>query len=155
MFKLSKPLLAGTAAALFALAAQAHDYQAGSIAIGHPYARSTVPAQVNGGAFLSLKNEGSSDDKLIGVSGDVAGSVELHEMAMEGNVMKMRQVDGVALPAGKTVMLAPGGYHVMLLGLKAPLKQGDSFPLKLTFEKAGTTTVTVDVEGAAADHSKH
>jgi copper(I)-binding protein len=71
-------------------------------------------------------------------------------MAMEGNVMKMRQIDRLALPAGKTVQLSPGGYHLMLLGLKAPLKAGDSFPLTLKFEKAGEVTVKVRVEAAGA-----
>lgn len=148
-----KHLLAGVALAAAGLVAQAHEFKLGAITIGHPYARSTAPGQPNGGAFLSLANQGG-DDKLVAASADVAANVEVHQMAMDGNVMRMRQVDAVPLPAGKTVLLAPGGYHVMLLGLKAPLKEGDKFPLKLSFEKAGEVTVTVNVEGPAADHSK-
>jgi copper(I)-binding protein len=148
-----KHLFAGAVIAAGSLVAQAHEFKLGSITIGHPYARSTAAGQPNGGAFLSLANQGG-DDKLVAVSADVAASVELHSMSMEGDVMKMRQIDALALPAGKTVLLSPGGYHVMMLGLKAPLKQGDKFPLQLTFEKAGAVTVTVNVEGPGADHSK-
>jgi copper(I)-binding protein len=79
--------------------------------------------------------------------------VELHEMKMEGNVMRKREVSAVELPAGKAVELKPGGLHIMLMGLKAPLKEGDKFPLRLKFEKAGEVTVTVNVEAAGADHS--
>ena len=99
---------------------------------------------------------GGANDKLLSVSAEVSNSVEIHEMKMEGDVMKMRQVDGIDLPASKTVELKPGGYHVMFIGLKAPLKVGDKFPVKLKFEKAGVVTVDVNVEAPGADHSmKH
>jgi copper(I)-binding protein len=132
------------------LGAQAHEYKLGAIAIGHPYARATVPGQPAGGGYLKLDNKGG-DDRLLSVSADVAGSVELHTMSMEGDVMRMRQVDAINLPAGKTVELKPGGFHIMFMGLKAPLKAGDSFPLKLKFEKAGEVTVDVKIEAAGQD----
>ncbi|HEX6959043.1 MAG TPA: DUF1775 domain-containing protein [Ferrovibrio sp.] len=115
----------------------------GDIGIVAPFARAT-PAKV-GGAFMQLTNSGKTDDKLIRAAAPVAENVEIHEHAMEGGAMRMRPVDGVPIPAGGTALLQPGGYHVMMIGLKHPLKQGDHFPLTLTFEKAGTVTVDVPV----------
>ena len=151
-------VLAAALLSFAAGAASAHDYKAGAIAIGHPYARATAAGQPTGGGFLKLAN-GGADDKLLSATAGVSASVELHEMKMEGDVMRMRQVDGIALPAGKSVELRPGGFHIMFVGLKAPLKAGDKFPMKLKFEKAGEVEVTVNVEapGAAAamDGMKH
>lgn len=150
-----KNLLTGTAIALAAFATHAHEFKAGAITIGHPYARATAAGQPTGGGFMKLIN-GGANDKLLSVSAEVSKTVELHEMKMEGDVMRMRQVDGIELQAGKTVELKPGGYHVMFIGLKAPLKAGDKFPVKLKFEKAGDVTVEVKVEAPGADHSmKH
>ena len=136
--------------------ANAHEFKLGDIKIGHPYARATVAGQP-GGAFLKLDNAGP-DDRLLSAQTELASRTELHSMAMEGDVMRMRQVDGVPLPAGKTVELKPGGFHLMFVGLKSPLKDGDKFPMTLKFEKAGEVEVTVNVEapkaGAAAEH-KH
>ena len=139
-----------------AATAWAHDFSVGQIKIAHPYARATLAGQSTGGGYLKLDNAGA-DDKLLSASAEVSGSVELHSMSMEGDVMRMRQVDGVALPAGKTVELKPGGLHIMFVGLKTPLKAGDSFPMKLKFQKAGEVTVTVNVEasGAAAAAMPH
>jgi len=150
-----KNLLQAAALVLATFAAQAHDFKAGAITIGHPYARATAAGQPTGGGFMKFVNAGGND-KLLSVSAEVSKTVELHEMKMEGDVMRMRQVDGIELQAGKTVELKPGGYHVMFVGLKAPLKAGDKFPLKLKFEKAGDVTVEVNVEVPGADHSmKH
>ena len=140
---------------LASLAAQAHEFKLGAITIGHPYARATAAGQPTGGGFMKLVNGGGAD-RLLSASAEVAKLVEIHEMKMEGDVMKMRQVDAIELQAGKTVELKPGGYHVMFIGLKAPLKVGDSFPVKLKFEKAGEVTVEVKVEAPGADHGmKH
>lgn len=128
----------------------AHGYKLGAIDIGHPWARPTAPGQPNGGGYLKLTNGGAAD-KLVSARSDVAASVELHSMGMDGNVMRMRQVDAIELPAGQVVELKPGGLHIMFNGLKAPLKEGDSFPVKLTFEKAGEVTVDVKV-GAPGPH---
>ena len=132
------------------LLVHAHEFKLGDITIGHPYARTTAAGQASGGGYLKLENKGA-DDKLLSASADVAASVELHSMRMEGDVMRMRQVDGIALPKGKTVELKPGGFHIMFMGLKAPLKSGDKFPLKLKFEKAGEVTVTVNVEAGGGE----
>lgn len=138
-------VLAAAVALLAPLSALAHSYKLGTIDIGHPWARPTTPGQPNGGGYLKLANGGAATDKLLSASSDVAASVELHSMSMEGDVMRMRQVDGIELPAGQTVELKPGGLHIMFNGLKAPLKEGDSFPVKLKFEKAGEVVVDVKV----------
>ena len=144
-----KHLVCGAALALAILTASAHEFRAGAIAIGHPHARATVAGQSIGGGFLKLDNKGG-DDRLMSASATVSSSVEIHEMKMEGDVMRMRQVDGIALPAGKTVELKPGGYHIMFIGLKVPLKAGVKFPMKLRFERAGEVEVMVNVEAPAA-----
>ena len=146
-----KFLLAGTALIAASTAAHAHSFKLGNIDIGHPYARVTVAGQPIGGGFLTLTNRGG-DDKLLSATAGVSASVEMHSMNMDGDVMRMRQVDAIPLPAGKAVELKPGGYHLMFIGLKAPLKAGEKFPLKLKFEKAGEVEVIVNVEapGAAA-----
>jgi copper(I)-binding protein len=135
--------------------AHAHEYDLGSLHIGHPYARATVPGQPGGGAFLSIENKGKEADKLIGVSSSVAKSTEIHTMAMDGNVMKMREVGEIDLPPASTVDMKPGhGYHVMLIGLNQPLKAGDKFPLTLTFQKSGKIEVSVvvtDLSGKSAE----
>jgi copper(I)-binding protein len=143
------------ALSLAALAAQAHSFKVGELKIGHPYARATVAGQPTGGGYLVLENHGPAADRLVSASAEVSARVELHSMSMEGDVMRMRQVESVELPAGKAVELKPGGLHIMFIGLKAPLKEGDKFPLKLKFEKSGEVTVTVNVEGAGASHDRH
>ena len=142
--------LATLALGLCAALAQAHSFKLGAIDIGHPYARATVAGQPAGGGYLTLQNAGA-DDRLLSASADVAKSVELHSMSMEGDVMKMRQVEAIDLPKGKLVELKPGGLHIMFIGLKAPLKAGDSFPMTLKFEKAGEVTVEMKVEAPGQD----
>ncbi len=137
--------LAGTALACLAFAATAHSFKLGDIDIEHPYARPTRVGQQVGAGYLALTNKGAPD-RLLSVSSAVAASVEMHSMAMEGDVMRMRQVEAIALPTGAAVALQPGAQHLMLFGLKAPLKAGDRFPMTLKFEKAGEVVVTVHVE---------
>ena len=150
----AKHLACGTVLVLAALSVSARDFKVGAIAIGHPHARATAAGQPTGGGFLKLDNQGG-DDRLMSASATVSRAVEIHEMKMEGDVMRMRQVDGIALPAGKTVALQPGGYHIMFVGLKEPLKAGARFPMKLRFEKAGEVEVMVDVEAPAAAATTH
>lgn len=150
-----KHLISATALALVTLAATANEFKAGPITVDHPYARATAAGQPTGGGFMKLVNGGTAD-RLVSVSAAVSKSVELHMMKMEGDVMQMRQVDAIELQAGKTVELKPGGYHVMFIGLKAPLKAGDTFAMKLKFEKAGEVTVDVKVEAPGGmDGMKH
>lgn len=130
--------------------AQAHEFQIREIHIGHPYARSTLAVQTTGGAYFSLDNRGKTDDRLIKVESGIARSVEMHSMDMQGEIMKMREVDAIELKAGASVPMKPaGGYHIMLVGLTHPLKAGEQFPMTLTFAKAGKVEVMVQVE---ADH---
>ncbi len=136
---------AAAALALAPAAVRAHGATVGEIAIGHPWARSTVPGQTTGAGYLKLDNRGGAD-RLLGARTERAERVELHEMWMEADVMRMRQRDAIDVPAGGRVELKPGGAHLMLVGLKAPLAVGEKFPLTLTFEKAGPVEVTVNVQ---------
>jgi periplasmic copper chaperone A len=136
--------------------------QPATVEIAEPWVRATVGGQNATGAFMSLKS--SAAQRLVQVSSPVAGVVEIHEMAMEKDVMRMRAVPGVALPAGTTVEFRPGGYHVMLMDLKQPMKAGDVVPLTLTFENAEGKRLNVEIEApvrplnampAAGGHSGH
>ena len=138
-------MVVGAALALAALTAAAHSFKVGDIDIGHPYTRPTREGQQVGGGYLKLANKGAAD-RLVSAASPAAESVEIHSMSMEGDVMKMRQVEAIELPSGATVKLQPGGYHLMLMGLKAPLTAGDRISLTLKFEKAGEVVVTVNVE---------
>ena len=148
------------AAVLFALGLSALPAAAQKApTVSAAWARPTVEGQRAGGGYVTLKG-GASDDRLVGATADVSASVELHMMAMEGDIMKMRRVEAIELPAGKTVKLEPGGLHVMFIGLKAPLKAGTTFPVTLKFEKGGevTTQMTVRADAPAAQgggHSQH
>jgi copper(I)-binding protein len=146
------------AALVFSSAAAAHGFTVGDLRIGHPFARSTVPGQPSGVAYMTIENNGKNGDKLTAVASPLAKSAELHSMTMVGDVMKMREVSSIEIKPAAKVSLKPGdSYHVMLLGLSRPLQAGDKFPLTLTFEKAGKVEVTVVVQdkdreaGAAAD----
>ena len=144
------------AAGLLAPAAQAHDYDLGTLHIGHPWARPTTSQAKSGGAFLALDNRGRAGDRLISVASPVADKVELHTHSMDGTVMRMRPVEGgIALPPGQKVELKPGGMHVMLIGLKRQLKEGETFPLTLRFEAAGEIAVDVRVEKLSGPQGTH
>ncbi len=99
-------------------------------------------------AYVKIENKGGADDMLTGAMSPVAETVEIHDMTMEGMVMKMRKLDGVAVKAGETVELAPGGRHIMLIGLKQVLEEGASVPVTLVFEKAGEIEVIAPVRPA-------
>ena len=114
------------------------------VVVADPWVRGVVPAQSSTGAFMQLTSP--TDTTLVSVSSPAAKVVELHQMSMDGGVMRMAAVKRLALPAGKTVTLGPDGYHVMLMGFTAPLKEGDSVPLKLTFEDAAGKRTTIDVK---------
>jgi copper(I)-binding protein len=138
-----------------AAAASAHNYTFGTIIVVHPHARATAPGQPVGGGYLAITNRGATPDRLIGASApSLAQRVEVHEMRREGDVMRMREIGTIELPPGRTVLLEPGGLHLMLMGLKQPLAAGQRFPMTLTFEKAGSQQVEVEVEGDAAGPEK-
>ena len=134
----------------------AHDYKVAALEIGHPWARATPPSAPAGGGFFTVTNTGSTPDRLISVRSPAADIVQIHEMKMDGSVMRMREVEkGLEIPAGKSVTLAPGGYHLMMMGLKGPLKQGTQVPVTLVFEKAGAVDVELNVEGLGATQPTH
>jgi copper(I)-binding protein len=138
-------------AGLLAAPARAEEVKAGDLVITQAWSRATPNGAKIGGGYLTIENKGAVADRLTGVSADIAGKVEVHEMAVNNGVMTMRPLDkGLAIDPGKTVKLAPGGYHLMMFDLKGPLKQGDKLPVTLQFEKAGKVTVSLDVQGIGA-----
>ena len=142
----------------------AHDVKVGDIVIDHPYATPT-PAGLKTGAgyFKAIKNTGSKPEQLLGAKTPVAASVEMHQMSMDKDIMRMREVSVIEIPANGQIELRHGGlasYHLMLMGLKAPLKDGDRFPLTLKFKNAGEKEVMVWVQTPKAtkedpQHSSH
>jgi copper(I)-binding protein len=141
-------LLAG---ALQIFPAQADDIKIGDLVISQAWSRATPGGAKVASGYLTIENKGSAPDTLLGGKTDVAGKLGVHEMSSINGVMTMRALDGgLTLPAGQTVKLAPGGYHLMLTDLKQPLKQGDSVPMTLTFQKAGNVAVTFSVLGVGA-----
>lgn len=127
--------------------ARAHDYTQGDLRIGHPWTRATAPTAKVGAGYMTIANRGGAPDRLVSASTEAAGRVEIHEMRMDGGVMRMRELaDGIPLPAGAEVALKPGGNHLMLMDLRAPLRQGASVPVVLVFERAGRVEVELKVE---------
>ncbi|MBN8762766.1 MAG: hypothetical protein BGP20_08030 [Thiobacillus sp. 63-78] len=135
-------VLLASAASLPAWAAQ--------ISVTDAWVRATMPGQPVGGAYMQIRSD--ADARLIGVSSSVVPRVEVHEMTMDGDMMRMREVKAVELPKGKTVSLEPGGFHIMLMNLKKPIVVGDSIPLTLVIESDGKRqTVEVKAEARAMD----
>ncbi len=132
------------------------EYRIGQLKIEHPYARATAPGQKAAGGFMKIENKGGAD-QLIAASSPVAGEMQLHTMAMDGNVMKMREVKAIDVPANGSVELKPGGLHLMFMDIKSPLKAGEAVPVKLKFQKAGEVEIKVPVRemGAGSGHMKH
>ena len=129
---------------------------ASSIQIDHPWARASARGATTGAAYVTLTEQGQPD-QLVGVSTPVAATAQVHEVINDAGIMKMRPVARIPLEPGKPVTLAPGGLHIMLTGLKAPLQQGTTFPLTLTFQHAAPVTVRVTVEtlGGMGGHPSH
>jgi periplasmic copper chaperone A len=152
MNKLSRILaLAAFSAMAFAAPVRADDVKAGDLVITQAWSRATPGGAKVAGGYLTIENKGTAPDKLIGVSAEIARKVEVHEMATDNGVMKMRPLEkGLAIDPGKTVKLAPGGYHLMMQELRGPLKQGDKVPVTLEFEKAGKVAVSLDVQAIGA-----
>lgn len=155
MTTLSRRLLLASPALLLAAPARAHhDTTVGAITIGHPWSRA-AGANTNGAAYMTLRNTGREADRLVSASTPIARTVELHTHVRDGDVMRMRPVRDIAVPAGETVRLRPGGLHVMLIGLTEPLRQGATVPLTLRFESAGEATVQLEIQAAGARGHTH
>lgn len=140
----------------------AHDYKHASFHADHPWARPTFALATTGAVYLTLDYLGDSADRLVAasVSPAIAAEVQIHDVIVQGDVMQMRhQKDGVAFQASESVSFAPGGKHIMLLGLAGPLKDGSQFDMTLHFEKADDLAVVVKVENPKEqpqeDHSHH
>jgi len=140
-------------------AAAAHDYTAGALKIGQPWARATPKGASIGGGYLTITNTGTTPDRFVGGSSEASKSFEIHEMSMDNGVMKMRAMDkGIEIAPGQTVEFKPSGYHIMFVGLKKPLEKGEMVKATLDFEKAGKVDVEFAVESigaqsGASDHS--
>lgn len=132
----------------------ATDYKAGNLNIIDPWSRATPKGAQVAAGYLKISNTGSTDDRLVGGSSEIAGKLEIHEMTMDNNVMKMRPLkDGLTIKAGESVELKSGSFHLMFVGLSKPLAAGEHFKAVLQFEKAGAVNVEVDVRAMGAGTS--
>ncbi len=152
-------LPAVAAVALTAVAAismaRGHDIKVGEIVVKSAWARATPPGASVGAAYVTLRNGGSADDRLLGAATPTAKTVAPHLTSEENGVAAMRPLGDLAVPAGGTLEMRPGATHLMLMGLAAPLQEGDSVPLTLVFEKAGAVTIPLEVAPIGADLSGH
>lgn len=160
----SRNLFAGFAVVVVAILcclnpAGAHDFKKGDLTIDHPTATPTAPGQPHGAVFIEkLKNSGSRDDQLVAARSGLSKSMEVHRMSMDKGVMTMREIPGISIPARSEVSMARGskeGYHLMLMNLSRPLKEGEKFPVTLIFKNAGEITVEIEVEKrSGSDHGR-
>lgn len=152
--------VAALACLALAVPATAQQVRKGDLSISRPWTRQTAPGQSVGGGFMTIANDGKTADRLIGATSPAARTVEIHSMTMDGGIMRMRPVSGgLPIPAGGSLPLKPGGFHIMLIGLKAPLALGKTVPLTLRFQKAGTVIVQLKIEpvthGTEGAHDQH
>lgn len=138
----------------------AQDFELGEVLISHPWSRATPATAQTGAGYMTISNNGAESDTLVEFSSPIASRIEVHEMTMDGTIMRMRPVPQVEISPGESVELKPGGLHLMMMGLQEPLVQGQSVPVTLRFEHAGQITVELGVEGmgasaAGADHTGH
>jgi len=141
---------------LASIPAFAHDYTVGNLHIVHPWSRATPQGAPVAGGYLSITNKGSKPDRLIGGSSEVSGRFELHEMATVDGVMRMRPLSkGLEIKPGETVKLEPGSYHIMLMDLKRPLKEGQLVSGTLEFENAGKVEIEYAVHGMGSKTGDH
>jgi copper(I)-binding protein len=139
------------AAQLVAVSAQAADYDVGSIHISQPWARATPKGAASAAAYMTITNNGKTADKVNCVSSDAADECQIHSMTMDNGVMQMRPVEGgLEIKPGETVMLKPGGFHMMLMNLKHPLEQGNTMKATLKFDNAGTVDVEYPIAAIGA-----
>lgn len=148
------PLMLALVVAATCSLSLAHDARLGSLHLIHPAARATLPGQTSGAVYMTIENEGSTGDKLLSLSTPAAASAAIHQMALDGGIMKMREIDALPLaPAAKVALQPDSGYHIMLSGLKKPMQAGDRIPLTLVFEKAGKIDVSVHVGPSQAQEA--
>lgn len=146
MKKFFLPLITGLTGTFWLLSAQAESTMT-AVQVENPYARAVAPGQANSAAYMVLNNTGTKEVSLVEAESSVANKVELHTHRMEGGMMKMREVEKIAIPAGERVTLQPGGLHIMLIGLKHQLVGGEQISLTLIYEDGEKQTVTAPVRG--------
>ena len=130
----------------------AHGFKLGALEIGHPWTRATPNGAEVAGGFLKITNTGTEDDRLVSVTVDGIAHVQIHEMKMENGMMSMRPLkDGLLIPAGATVELKPGSYHIMMMGLSQSFVEGTMVKGRITFEKAGSADIEFKVEAVGAN----
>ena len=152
-----RTLLAASPALVFVApaAAQQHHHghhdatRAGDLAINQPWTRAAGQGATAAG-FMEISNRGAAADRLLSASSPAARAMELHTMIRDGDIMRMRAVEAVEIRGGQTVALRPGGFHLMLIGLSQPLRQGETVPVTLRFERAGEVRVQLSVQAAGA-----
>lgn len=148
--------LAASALTLTSVVALAHDFTAGPLTLEHPWTRATPAGAKVAGGYLTIQNSGAAPDRLIGGASDIAGRLEIHEMAVKDGIMTMRPLtSGLEVAPGGKAELKPGGYHIMFMDLKRPLKEGESVKGTLQFEKAGEVTVEFAVGSIGAREPAH
>ena len=143
-----RTIFAAVTVLLTLAAAQAHEERRGDLVISHPWTRATASTQKVGAVFMEIVNHSNDADRLVSASSPEADTVEVHGHFKDGDVMRMRRVDGVEVPADGSAVLAPGGYHVMLIGLKGPLLEETTIDVTLEFEHAGKVEIEAIVESA-------
>lgn len=150
-----KRIMAALALAIGVLTATAAEADPSSISVEHAWSRATPKGAVTGVGYVTITNNGTGEDRLLGASSPVAETIQFHAGSTESGVMKMTQLPALDLAPGQTVTLKPGGIHMMMMGLTQPLREGQTFPLTLTFEKAGAVEVTAHIGkvGAMGDPS--
>ncbi len=155
-----KTIFAATFLTLTSLSANAAEFKAGNLSIAHPHSFATPPGSATAAGYLSITNNGTNPDRLIGIDTNFPRAM-IHRSDLHDGVMRMRhQKEGVVIPAGETVTFEPGGFHFMFLGLKDPLKEGEKANATLHFENSGSVSVVFNVEkrkvtSKAMDHSGH
>lgn len=150
-----KTMMLAAAAAFLASSAMAHEYKIGDLVIDHPRSFETATGVQTGAGYMMIVNEGDTPDRLIEARADFP-RVEVHEIIEQDDVMRMQQLaEGLDIPAGGTVMLEPGGYHVMFMGVSEAFEVGDEIPVTLVFEQAGEIEVLFNVEARTADETEH
>ena len=147
-------LLTALLVSSFSLGTNAQEAKIGRVAVSGAYTKATVAGQMAGSGFMRIEVSGASD-QLIGATSPAAGDVQMHSMSMEGNTMKMRQINSIDIPANSTVELTPGGLHLMFMGLKTQLKVGDTVKIKLKFASSGEIEVNLPVQAVSPDQSMH
>ena len=154
-----RPLIAALLLAFAASAASAHDYKVGALVINHPWSRATPKGATIAGGYLKITNTGTTPDRLVSGSSDAGKRFEIHEMSMNGGVMKMRALkDGIEIAPGATVEFKPGSYHLMFVDIAKPFAKDDKVKATLTFEKAGKIEVEFyvgDIGGTPKEEHKH